>query len=535
MRRRLPLLVPLLIASLACSTLTDFITIPGPEDLATDAVGAPSRTPASNGPAPTRTPSSPAATVAPAATPEALPFTLDQADDAQAALLPAFAADAGALPQATRYVIDVTVGLDGARSATYTGRELIRYTNRQAAPLDSLVLMLWPNYAPQYAGGLALGRVRVAGAEVQPELSADSLAARLPLAQPLAPGASVDLEAEFTGHAEDAGGQLARFGLTHGVLLLPSFYPLIPRIVDGQWQTVRPPDGGDTTNSDTAFYAWRVTAPSDLALVGSGVIANQSQSAGTQTQTLLTGPMRDIALVVGPLQLSQRTLPDGVLLNAWVLPEHAGQAQALLDQAGTQVQNLEMLVGPYPFAELDIVDAPGAYGGVEYPGLVFIGVVDAFGFFEEATIHEVGHQWFYSLIGDDQLTQPWLDEGAASYTEVLYYEKTGGLDAAAAALKHFRGYLDAASDPNLPIGLGVGDYPGPSDYAAIVYGKGALFFDALRQQLGDETFFKFLHNYYNRYRYGFADSNGFEATAEETCACDLKPLFDEWVFGQTRP
>src|SRR5678809_1076158 len=166
MRRPLRLLVPLLIASLACNTLTDFITIPGPEDLATDAVGAPTRTPASNGPASTRTPGKPVATVAPPATPEAMPFTLDQADDAQAALLPAFAADAGALPQATRYVIDVTVGLDGERSATYTGREAVRYTNREAAPLDALYLMLWPNYEPQYVGGLALGRVRVAGAEV---------------------------------------------------------------------------------------------------------------------------------------------------------------------------------------------------------------------------------------------------------------------------------------------------------------------------------------------------------------------------------
>jgi hypothetical protein len=145
MPRPLRFLIPLLIASLACSTLTDFFTIPGPEDLATDAVGAPTRTPAGNALAPTRTPSKLSVTAAPPATPEGLPFSLDQADDAQAALLPAFAADAGALPQATRYVIDVTVGLDGARSAAYTGRELIRYTTREPAPQDDLVLMLWPN------------------------------------------------------------------------------------------------------------------------------------------------------------------------------------------------------------------------------------------------------------------------------------------------------------------------------------------------------------------------------------------------------
>ncbi|MEP7358229.1 MAG: M1 family metallopeptidase [Anaerolineales bacterium] len=533
MRRPLRLLIPLLMATLACSTVTNFFTIPGPEDLATDAVGVPSRTPvaATKAPAATRTPAQPAASLTPPATPEALPFTLDEADDAQAALLPADAADAAALPAATRYVIDVAVGVDGTRSAAYSGREAIRYTNRESAPLATLVLMLWPNYREQYVGGLTLGRVTVGGAEVKPEIFNGGLAARVALAQPLAPGASIDLEAEFSGHAEDSGGNLARFGLTQGVLLAPTFYPLIPRIVNGEWQTVRPPDGGDTTNSDTSFYAWRVTAPVGLAVAASGVIASQEKTGDTQTQTLFSGPMRDIALVVGPLQLTQRTLADGVVLNVWVLAEHKDEAAALLDQAGTQEENLDNLVGAYPFAELDVVDAPGAYGGVEYPGLVFIGVVDAFRGYEEATVHEVGHQWFYSLIGDDQLTQPWLDEAAASYTEVLYQEKTGGPQAAADAVENFRGYLNAASDPDLPVGRGVGDYPGPSDYGAIVYGKGALFFDALRRQLGDETFFKFLHNYYAKYRYGFADSAGFEATAEETCGCDLKGLFDEWVFG----
>ena len=74
-------------------------------------------------------------------------------------------------------------------------------------------------------------------------------------------------------------------------------------------------------------------------------------------------------------------------------------------------------------------------------------------------------------------------------------------------------------------------YSGLNDYAAIVYGKGALFFAALRQQLGDDVFFQFLHNYYQQYKYGFADSAGFERVAESTCSCDLKPLFQKWVFG----
>jgi aminopeptidase N len=68
------------------------------------------------------------------------------------------------------------------------------------------------------------------------------------------------------------------------------------------------------------------------------------------------------------------------------------------------------------------------------------------------------------------------------------------------------------------------------EYALIVYGKGALFFDALRRQLGDPTFFAFLHAYYERYRYGFASSRDFQATAETACACNLSALFNLWVY-----
>jgi aminopeptidase N len=187
-------------------------------------------------------------------------------------------------------------------------------------------------------------------------------------------------------------------------------------------------------------------------------------------------------------------------------------------------------VGAYPFAELDLVDAPGAFGGIEYPGLILIGVVDGSRFFETATVHEVGHQWFYSLVGSDQLLEPWLDEGAASYTEVLYTEAIKGEDAARRYLDGFRGALSFVDNPDLPIGLPVAEYAAARAYGPIVYAKGALFFDALRGELGDETFFAFLQSYYADYRYGFATAADFQAAAEQTCACTLGALFDLWVY-----
>ena len=536
-RREVLALALLVLAALACQVAYDLVSIPDPEGAATDAfIPAPTAMPR-----PTRTPRpSLEGTPTPKPAQPTLAAAFDDLAQFRAAMRPRFAGDVDQFPNATRYAIEVGVTFNADGSATLTGRERIRYTNRQDFPLDAVYLMLWPNDDAQYLSEMALWRVTVDGADAPPDFEHDGLAARVDLPQPLDPGAAVEVSAEFEVIAYpgiDTTGP-ARFGLTHDVLLAPTFYPLVPRLTEGgEWQTMPAPFGGDTTNSDTALYWWRVTAPADLTIVGTGTVVETRSSSLTQTLTLITGPVRDLALVVGPLELTQREV-DGITVNAYLLDEHAEFTDRMLDYTVGQIETLQAAVGSYPFAELDVVDAPGAFGGIEYPGTIFIGVVDDRDFFKYATVHEVGHQWFYSLIGDDQLLEPWLDEAAATYTEVLYEEEVHGQRAAQDLLSYFWDDVESSDAPGLPIGLPVGDYPSGSDYGTIVYSKGALFFDALRREMGDRIFFRFLKDYYAAYRYGFARSQDFQATAEQTCACDLDALFDLWVYkgGEvTRP
>ncbi|MES0343472.1 MAG: M1 family aminopeptidase, partial [Anaerolineales bacterium] len=124
----------------------------------------------------------------------------------------------------------------------------------------------------------------------------------------------------------------------------------------------------------------------------------------------------------------------------------------------------------------------------------------------------------------------WLDEAAATYAEALYYEHALGSGRATGFLSDLRAIVREHPDPTIPIGLPVGDYASDADYAVFVYLKGALFFDALRGELGDRTFDKFLKAYYEQYQYGFASGSDFQDVAEETCRCDLQDLFDLWVY-----
>jgi hypothetical protein len=76
--------------------------------------------------------------------------------------------------------------------------------------------------------------------------------------------------------------------------------------------------------------------------------------------------------------------------------------------------------GPYPWPSYSVAVTPSLQGGIEYPMHVMAGP----GSTGRSTPHEVGHQWFYGLVENDQARDPWLDEGLASWAEVGY---TGAL------------------------------------------------------------------------------------------------------------
>jgi hypothetical protein len=460
-----------------------------------------------------------------------LPPTLEaEVADQTLALLPQFAEDIESFPYATCYWIEVNVDFDPAgEKARLVGRARIRFQNPLDVALQDLVLMLWPNDSQSQAT-MTAGPALIDGRLVEVEEELDGIALRMHLPHALPARGTLDVSIPFwieAGQIHQENPQ--RFGIAENVLIAPTFYPLVPRLVNGEWQVESPPPMGDRTNSDIAFYQVEITAPVNLTLVASGTEIERDQNVeGIQHVVYVTGPMRDFAFALGDIEMKSRKVGD-VLLNVWTVSEHVDDQENVLDAAAVQFRLLSELIGPYPYVELDLVDAPGAYGGIEYPGLVFIGTMGSLNVIRP-TIHEVAHQWFYGLVGDDQLYEPWLDEAAATYAEALYYEHVVGVGRATGFLTDLRDLLRQHPDQAQPIGLSVAEYGTWSDNLLFVYYKGALFFDALRRELGDPVFFEFLQMYFQRHRYGFASSQEFQAMAEETCGCDLDPLFDLWVY-----
>jgi aminopeptidase N len=228
-------------------------------------------------------------------------------------------------------------------------------------------------------------------------------------------------------------------------------------------------------------------------------------------------------------------------INSYAPAKLADGAAAALDVAAAALAIQGERLGAYPYTELDIVTTPTSALGIEYPGLIVgtLNMYDVAGatdsgipwsaILESTTAHEVSHQWFYNLIGNDQLDQPWLDESLASYATYRYYLDRYGQTAADSYFETFTGRWARVDEAAIPVGLPVAAYEGP-EYSAVVYGRGTIFVRELEELMGREAFDAFLRAYADRYRWGIADTEDFRALAEEECDCDLGSIFDEWVY-----
>jgi aminopeptidase N len=289
-----------------------------------------------------------------------------------------------------------------------------------------------------------------------------------------------------------------------------------------------------------SFYAVTVRAPAGLPVVAAGHHVETSEDAGQQSQVFLAGPARDFYMAASYGFALVTAEWDGVRLNSYAPANQRDAAGAVLAYAAAALETFSARYGPYPYAELDFVAIPTLALGIEYPGMIALNrdlydpAADFGGtpvevLLESTTAHEVGHQWFYNLVGNDQLDEPWLDEALTQYATWRYYadvQGPGGEAGYGAALDARWGRVDHAL---IPIGLPVSAYQ-ENEYGAIVYGRGPLFFDALGQQIGEATLETLLRSYADQYRWRIATGAEFQALAETTCQCDLDGLFEAWVW-----
>ena len=142
--------------------------------------------------------------------------------------------------------------------------------------------------------------------------------------------------------------------------------------------------------------------------------------------------------------------------------------------------------------------------------------------------HELVHQWFGNSVSVENWKDIWLAEGFATYGEWLWLEHAEGPGAAEAAVRNAYRELPVQ---HIPPGN-----PQANDlFNGSIYVRGGLTLEALRRRVDDETFFRILRTYLDRYKYGNASTDDFIAVAEEVSGEDLSAFFDAWLLGEELP
>lgn len=279
-------------------------------------------------------------------------------------------------------------------------------------PIDKLVFRLWANgpRPSQGGGSISVGDVVVDGAPVAATVGPeDKSVLTVPLATTGPAGRAVNAQASWRLQLPTSSrDRISREGES---VRLGSFFPILPWEPGTGWVT-EPPTGAfaEASTAPVADFDLTVTVPQGLDVLASGV----NDAPGHWTATA----MRDVALSVGRFTLASGTAmaPGPVQVTVGVHQTVSESAERYLNKALAVLADFGKRYGPYPWPTFTLAITPSLGGGIEYPGHVMLGPAT----FGSTTSHEIAHQWFYGLVGNDQGRDPWLDEGLASWGEARY-------------------------------------------------------------------------------------------------------------------
>lgn len=210
--------------------------------------------------------------------------------------------------------------------------------------------------------------------------------------------------------------------------------------------------------------------------------------------------------------------------------------------------------GDYPYPHATAVDgALSAGGGMEYPMITVIGSSSNAEGLDRVIAHEVGHNWFYGILGSNERGHAWMDEGVNSFNEQRYMEKkypadsvTSGMQANIGGMQMNIGKLlgipdlsektlfdlgyrfNAVRKLDQPCDFPAGEYT-KINYGTIVYGKTAVVLTYLQAYLGPELYDKCAQAYYEKWKFKHPYPKDMQKVYEEVSGKDLSWLFKDII------
>ncbi|MBL0128108.1 MAG: M1 family metallopeptidase [Flavobacteriales bacterium] len=493
----------------------------------------------------------------------------------------------------------ISVRLDDEQHVLHAQESFV-YLNNSTTTLDTLWIHLWPNAYRDRNTALCdqMDRTGDLSLHFSPEADRgfiDSLdfntegaklgwgfhpkyadIAWLKLASPLSPGSSVTISTPF--RVKVPSGRFSRLGHTKQAYYITQWYPK-PAVFDATGWHAMPYLTQGEFYSEFGSFDVTITLPSNYVVGATGLLtdsprevafleersrlplgahgtkeSNTIPASTPETKTIRYtqdrihdfGWFADKRFIV---RKSSVTLPQsGHKVDTWVLftPKNALLWSDAVNYVNESVRLYSKWAGDYPYDACTAIDGTiSAGGGMEYPMITIIGNMDSKESLDNVIAHEVGHNWFYGILGSNERDHAWMDEGVNSFIELRYMRErypNSGFSIGIPGLKKLAkgitdphraqselGYrLNARRNLDQALSITSDDFT-ELNYGADVYMKTALIFDHLLAYLGEETMDQCMHAYFEEWKFKHPQPENMRKVFERESGKDLCWMFEESI------
>ncbi|MBN1246695.1 MAG: M1 family metallopeptidase [Anaerolineae bacterium] len=469
-------------------------------------------------------------------------------------------------PDVASYTISATYDPDTHR---ITAQETATYVNHTDAAIPDLVFHLYLNafssadtlwmreagpqhrgfsFSADHPGWIQVGEIRLAeGTALTLEpVDADSTLVQAALPTPVLPGESVTVELAFEAQLPRV---FARTGWADGgdFVMAGQWFPKFGVWEEGAWNAY-PFHANSEFYADFGAYRVDVTLPHGWIVDATGVRDGDVPAPnddGTVTHRFRADHVIDFAWSASP---HFRRLSEAAGDVAVTVTYPSGQRAAARRVLSATLEALALYEdwygsygrGLYPALTVIVVppDAGGA-GGMEYPTLFTVGATATTAtprcvrLLEVETVHELGHQWFQSLVATNEAEEPWLDEGFTDYTTARAMARLEGGEAITCGgwTLSYLGLqrLTYAMLPEITMAGKAWDFG--AEYGVATYAKPVVALSTLERTVGEAAMLRFLRTYVDTYAFKHATGEDVRAVMADTLGEETATwFFDELVY-----
>lgn len=325
-----------------------------------------------------------------------------------------------------------------------------------------------------------------------------------------------------------------RFGYENGTVNLGNWFP-IECAYDGGFVDSPYYSSGDPFCLPVCDYNVTITAPKEYTVAMPAAAVRTEEETTATTQCKLE-KARDFAAVLGKFETCTQSV-GGVAVTYYYTADE--KAEEHLKAACDALAYFSQSFGQYPYKTYSVVQTAFNQGGMEYTGLVYVSDAAQDAMITEIIVHETAHQWWYGIVGNDQIRHAWLDEALAEYSTTLFYKNhpeygVKYADRIADAMGGFTLFCELSRCEDTSMERAIEEFSSSTEYTYMTYVKGQLMYDGLCNMLGEKTLVAGLARYADTYAFATARPDDLIACLEQVSKRELRPYIMGFLNGTVK-